>query len=360
MDQIKVFEKESGEMSGVGPVYILTNSTADLQGGEEESSFSGARGVAEIIGIGVVLGVLDLTTVLGNLLVCVTIVSTRRLRNTTNYFILSLAFSDFLLGVLVLPFSTINTILPSWPLGPVFCNIFVSSDVMLCTVSILNLFAISLERYFAVAVPLKYAKVLTFRRVIYIISSIWIFSFVMAFIPIHLGWNTLDGRIGNYAAPWLCLFEGNKLYVLLVAISTYFIPLVIMCVVYIRVFMIAHDQVQRINQLVKSTIRVFNPSSANTKDPRFASDSKATVTLASVILAFAICWIPYFVLFTIRPFVSMKIDIHLDLFTLWLGYINSMLNPFLYAFHSNQFRRGFIQVLTRKRYAYPFEKGQYV
>ncbi len=345
-------------MSGLGPVYVVSNNiTPDI---DNNPVLISGRGLAEIIIIGVILAVLDLTTVLGNLLVCVTIVSNRRLRNTTNYFILSLAFSDLLLGLLVLPFSTINTILPSWPLGPIFCNMFVASDVMLCTVSILNLFVISLERYFAVSLPLKYAKVLTFHRVLIIIASIWFFSFTLAFIPIHLGWNTMDGTVGNYARPWLCGFEGNKLYVLLVAVCTYFIPLLIMCIVYIKVFKIAREQVQRINQLVKSTIRVVNPSAAtNSKDPRFASDSKATVTLASVVTAFAICWIPYFVLFTIRPFISWEIDTHLDLFTLWLGYINSMLNPFLYAFHSTQFRAGFIQVLTRKRPSYDF-KGQYV
>ena len=61
--------------------------------------------------LGIILSVLDLTTILGNLLVCVTILSRRSLRNTTNYFILSLSSSDLLLGIIVLPFSTINTLL---------------------------------------------------------------------------------------------------------------------------------------------------------------------------------------------------------------------------------------------------------
>ena len=67
--------------------------------------------VAVAIILGIILSVLDLTTILGNLLVCVTILSRRSLRNTTNYFILSLSSSDLLLGIIVLPFSTINTLL---------------------------------------------------------------------------------------------------------------------------------------------------------------------------------------------------------------------------------------------------------
>ncbi len=61
--------------------------------------------------LGIVLAILDLLTILGNLLVCVTVLTRRALRNTTNYFILSLSSSDLLLGIIVLPFSTINTLL---------------------------------------------------------------------------------------------------------------------------------------------------------------------------------------------------------------------------------------------------------
>ena len=238
-----------------------------------------------------------------------------------------------------------------------FCNIFISFDVMLCTVSILNLFVISLERYYAVASPMNYIKLLSFRRVCTIVAGIWIFSFIMAFLPIMTGLNTTHGGIQNRANPKQCVFEANRIYVLLVAIFTYFSPLIIMCLVYVRIFLIARRQVERINTLVKSTIRLFNhpPQKSRLKDPRFASDSKATVTLASVVTAFAICWIPYFVIFTARPFLSTPVDIHLDLFALWLGYANSLLNPFLYAFHSTQFRNAFGGLLFRKTYnPHPF------
>ncbi len=237
-----------------------------------------------------------------------------------------------------------------WPLGWVFCNIFISFDVMLCTVSILNLFVISLERYYAVTSPMSYVQLLTFRRVCWIIAGIWVFSFLMAFLPIMTGINTPSQKIQNLENPSACVFEANKVYVLLVAILTYFTPLFIMCVVYVRIFLIARKQVERINTLVKCTIKMFDKTKE--KDPRFASDSKATVTLASVVMAFAICWIPYFVIFTARPFLPGPVDVHVDLFALWLGYVNSMLNPFLYAFHSTQFRRAFSGILLRRRYDY--------
>ena len=332
----------------VTPATVLNNLTTEHPPLlEDTSSDTTDTTLYKLVGLSLVLAFLDLITILGNLLVCITVFSFRYLRTTTNYLILSLAFSDLLLGILVLPFSTLNTIVREWPLGSIFCNIYISTDVMLCTVSILNLFAISLERYLAVTKPLVYTRLLVFRRVMWIIGVIWLFSFLMGFVPILAGWNTHDGHIQNMANPSVCVFEGNKIYVLLVAVGTYFAPLIVMCAVYIRVFIIARGQVRQINQLVRQTVRMFNKDSKS-RDPRLASDSKATVTLASVVTAFAICWVPYFVLFTIKPFISFTIDPNLDLFVLWLGYINSMLNPFLYGFHNTEFRDAFMKILCRK------------
>lgn len=110
------------------------------------------RSLAEKIVLSAILFVVILLTVGGNLLVCVTIVTTRKLHTTTNYFVASLAVSDLLLGCLVLPFSAAITVAgggPTWPLRDVVCNIYVSFDVMLCTASILTLFIISLDRQVA-------------------------------------------------------------------------------------------------------------------------------------------------------------------------------------------------------------------
>ncbi len=302
------------------------------------------RALWELIFLGLLIGIVIMLCVLGNFLVIVTVLTHQRLHNSTNFFILCLATTDFLLGVLVLPFSGVLTLHTEWPLGPVFCNIYISMDVMLCTVSILTLFAISIDRYFAVTMPLKYQRKVTSRLVGQICGSIWIFSFVLAFIPIHVGWNSNDGYIQNYSEPKACVFMLNKIYVCLVSFGTYFAPLIIMCAVYMKVLVITKRQVIEINKLSK--IGFANDREAK-KHVKLASDTKATITLASLVLAFAICWVPYFVLFTAKPFVSKDFNIHLDLFVLWLGYVNSCINPFLYAYYSTTFRNAFVRVLCR-------------
>ncbi|NXD22290.1 HRH2 protein, partial [Spelaeornis formosus] len=98
--------------------------------------------------------------------------------------IVSLAITDLLLGLLVLPFSAFYELAKEWPFGSVLCNIYTSLDVMLCTASILNLFMISLDRYFAVTTPLRYCQVVTPARVAVGLVVIWTVSLMVSFLPI--------------------------------------------------------------------------------------------------------------------------------------------------------------------------------
>lgn len=103
------------------------------------------------------LGLLIFLTVSGNVLVCATIIANKKLHTVTNCFLLSLATTDLLLGAAVMPLSAVATVSGRrWPFGPIVCNLYTSGDVMLCTVSILTLFAISIDRYVAVTSPLWY------------------------------------------------------------------------------------------------------------------------------------------------------------------------------------------------------------
>lgn len=106
--------------------------------------------------LGFILEAIVVMTIGGNILVLLSIKLNRKLRTTTNYFIISLALADLLLGVLVLPFSAILQLEKRWLFGLVFCDIWASTDVLCCTASILSLCAISIDRYIGVKKPLKH------------------------------------------------------------------------------------------------------------------------------------------------------------------------------------------------------------
>ena len=95
----------------------------------------------------VVVTAIMLVIILGNVLVVVAVALERSLSGTQNWFIASLAVSDILVGLFIMPLSLTNELLGYWPFGSVLCDLWLSTDVLLCTASILNLVLISVDRY---------------------------------------------------------------------------------------------------------------------------------------------------------------------------------------------------------------------
>jgi len=96
--------------------------------------------------IAAVCGLMIMGTVVGNVLVCTAVAIVRRLRTPSNLLIVSLAVSDLLVAVLVMPLAIAYEVMGRWSYGQHVCDMWTSLDVMLCTASILNLCAISVDR----------------------------------------------------------------------------------------------------------------------------------------------------------------------------------------------------------------------
>lgn len=94
----------------------------------------------------VILVIINALVLAGNCLVILAVFSSSKLRTVTNLFIVSLAVSDLMLGVGVLPFSMANTVFESWVFAVTWCSIWQAIDVWMSTASILNLVVISLDR----------------------------------------------------------------------------------------------------------------------------------------------------------------------------------------------------------------------
>ena len=105
------------------------------------------RYLAVNVAIGVLLSVFIVFAIAGNVLVVVAILTDRTLRQTGNYFLVSLAVADTLVGVAVMTFAAANDVMGRWPFGTIVCDLWLSADVMCSTASILNLCAVSLDRY---------------------------------------------------------------------------------------------------------------------------------------------------------------------------------------------------------------------
>lgn len=144
-----------------------------------------------------VLTLFNLVVVIGNGLVITAVFTHTKLRNATNTFIVSLAAADLMLGLTVLPYSSTKEVLQGhWPFGYIWCRIWLAVDVWLCTASILNLCAISLDRYLAITRPFKYPRLMSPLRAKLLVTAVWITSFIVCFPPL-VGWNEHGKGIGD-------------------------------------------------------------------------------------------------------------------------------------------------------------------
>ncbi|XP_076836422.1 dopamine receptor D1b [Brachyhypopomus gauderio] len=311
---------------------------------------------------GCFLALLILTTLLGNTLVCAAVTKFRHLRSkVTNFFVISLAISDLLVAILVMPWKAATEIVGFWPFGA-FCNVWVAFDIMCSTASILNLCVISVDRYWAISSPFRYERKMTPRVAFVMISVAWTLSVLISFIPVQLNWHKaqstsyarLNGTRGD-APPDNCDSSLNRTYAISSSLISFYIPVAIMLVTYTRIYRIAQKQIRRISALERAAESAKNRHSSmgnggNTESESsfkmsFKRETKVLKTLSVIMGVFVCCWLPFFVLNCMVPFCEVTSDLPcvsptaFDVFV-WFGWANSSLNPIIYAFNAD-FRKAF-------------------
>ncbi|XP_029372094.1 5-hydroxytryptamine (serotonin) receptor 1A b [Echeneis naucrates] len=191
------------------------------------------------------LGALILCAVFGNACVVAAIALERSLQNVANYLIGSLAVTDLMVSVLVLPMAALYQVLNRWTLGQVTCDIFISLDVLCCTSSILHLCAIALDRYWAITEPIDYMKKRTPRRAAVLISVTWLVGFSISVPPMLIMRSQPNKMAEDRANPKQCQIRQDPWYTIYSTFGAFYIPLTLMLVLYGRIFKAARFRIRR-------------------------------------------------------------------------------------------------------------------
>jgi len=172
--------------------------------------------------VGTVLCSIALGAVVGNSLVILSVLTNPKLRTITNRFVASLACADLSVGVLVMPLAIKVEVTGTWQLGRALCDVWISLDVLLCTASILNLCAISIDRYTAVTRPLQtFTGSWRHRRAANgLIVGAWLLAVVICCPPL-LGWREPGRSVGD-----VCTLTQDPGYVIYSALGSFYVPLV--------------------------------------------------------------------------------------------------------------------------------------
>ncbi|XP_012255521.2 5-hydroxytryptamine receptor-like [Athalia rosae] len=222
-----------------------TNLTVgDVNAGNESSILnidSAASDVAAIF-TAVVLGLIILTTVIGNVFVIAAIFSERNLQSVANYLIVSLAVADLMVACLVMPLGAVYEINSTgWPLGPELCDMWTCSDVLCCTASILHLVAIAVDRYWAVT-DLNYIQARNPRRIGMLVVAVWVVSLGVSLAP-QLGWK--DPGYLDRIADGKCLVSQDAAYQIFATCATFYVPLLVILFLYWRIFQAARRRIRK-------------------------------------------------------------------------------------------------------------------
>ncbi|XP_028027784.1 octopamine receptor [Bombyx mandarina] len=220
-------------------IYDVIEDEKDVCAVADEPKYPSSFGISlavpewEAICTAIILTMIIISTVVGNILVILSVFTYKPLRIVQNFFIVSLAVADLTVAILVLPLNVAYSILGQWVFGIYVCKMWLTCDIMCCTSSILNLCAIALDRYWAITDPINYAQKRTLERVLFMIGIVWILSLVISSPPL-LGWNDWP-EVFEPDTP--CRLTSQPGFVIFSSSGSFYIPLVIMTVVYFEIYL---------------------------------------------------------------------------------------------------------------------------
>ncbi|MEQ2247984.1 hypothetical protein ILYODFUR_014724 [Ilyodon furcidens] len=292
-----------------------------------------------------------LTGLSGNLLTCAVIAKHKKMRNPTNFYLVSLSVSD----LLVLMFGMPLEIYDLWenypfPFGEGGCYFKTFLFETVCFASILNVTTLSVERYIAVVHPLKTRYLSTNQHAKRVITIVWVVSIICAIPNTSLhGIFYLPERMEESA---ICaVIKPLWIYNLVMQITTvcfYFIPMMIISMLYL----VMGIHLGRERRHARKNLGKNCSSSTRRRITGENGRRRQVIKMLSIVVAvFGVCWAPFHIERLLWSSVSQWTDVmhnvyqYVHILSGIFFYLSSAVNPIIYSLLSTRFRECFRELV---------------
>ncbi|XP_029301051.1 neuropeptide FF receptor 2-like [Cottoperca gobio] len=300
-----------------------------------------------------------LVCMVGNVVVCFIVLRNKNMRTVTNLFILNLAISDLLVGIFCMPTTLVDNIITGWPFGSVVCKLSGMVQGISVSASVFTLVAIAVDRSRCIVYPFKQKMTISTLKLIIVV--IWVLA-VLIMCPSGVMLQvTMEQRVrivldGNNTHPFYWCRENwpnqemRKIYTTVLFANIYLAPLSLIVIMYARIGVaLSRAAVPQMRGSVSVSEEGGgnNKSSLEGRHTISKKKNRVIMMLLVVALIFVLSWLPLWTLMMLSDYASLTehqhrvINIYVYPLAHWLAFFNSSVNPIIYGFFNENFRRGF-------------------
>ncbi|KAL0101753.1 hypothetical protein PUN28_019108 [Cardiocondyla obscurior] len=299
-----------------------------------EFEFESVHSIVVVV-VPLFFGVIGILGLLGNSLVVVVVAANPGMRSTTNILIINLALADLLFVIFCIPFTATDFVLPYWPFGNAWCKIVQYLIYVTAYASVYTLVLMSFDRYLAVVHPIASMSWRTENHAIQAICVAWVVILILSTPAlvihgeIYYLFQETDGTAVNQTACRILNEYNWPYFQVSFFVTSYVLPLVLICMFYMSMLM--------------NLWRSVRDSAESRRGRR-----RVTRLVFVVVTVFAACWCPLQVILvskSLEVFPLTMVTIMIQIGSHILAYTNSCINPILYAFLSDNFRKAFRKII---------------
>ncbi|XP_032992262.1 muscarinic acetylcholine receptor M1 [Lacerta agilis] len=263
-------ERLHGDTMNISSNPLAPNDTLE----PTEPSSEGGHSLWEVVLIILTTGIISFVTVVGNLLVMVSFKVNRELKTVNNYFLLSLAGADLIIGVISMNLYTTYIVMGRWAMGSVACDLWLALDYVASNASVMNLLVISFDRYFSITRPLTYRAKRTPKRAAVMIGLAWLISIIL-WAPAILFWQNFVGKRTVPEDDCYIQFFSVPIITFGTAIAAFYLPVIIMVALYWKIFQEIQKRAKELSGLQGSEFG-NNPQAATRIPPNSGSGGSSS------------------------------------------------------------------------------------